>query len=106
MFVHGTHQMHLIYTACNRLRLSTDIKSLLTYLLTYLLTLNYPDTYTGCGMRCEAGDCMRQRLLFVDNREGFIRTRVASRQLMHTFESKRDFCHFTFYIYKNIAYKL
>jgi len=30
--------MYLIYTACNRLRLSTDIKSVLTYLLTYLLT--------------------------------------------------------------------
>jgi len=37
MFVHVTHQMYLIYTACNRLRLSTDTKSLLTYLLTYLL---------------------------------------------------------------------
>jgi len=35
--VHVTHQMYLIYTACNRLRLSMDIKSLLTYLLTYLL---------------------------------------------------------------------
>jgi len=33
-FVHVTHQMNLIYTACNRLRLSTDIKSSLTYLLT------------------------------------------------------------------------
>jgi len=27
--------MYLIYTACNRLRLSTDIKSLLTYLLIF-----------------------------------------------------------------------
>jgi len=34
--VHVTHQMYLIYTACNRLLLSTDIKSLLTYFLTYL----------------------------------------------------------------------
>jgi len=39
IFVHVMHQMYLIYTACNRLRLSTDIKSLITYLLTYLLTV-------------------------------------------------------------------
>jgi len=35
--VHVTHQMYLIYTACNQLRLSTDIKSLLTYLLTKMM---------------------------------------------------------------------
>lgn len=29
------------------------------------------------------------------SRDGFIRARVASRQLMPTFESKRDFSHFT-----------
>jgi len=29
------------------------------------------------------------------SRDGFIRARLASRQLMPTFESKRDFFHFT-----------
>jgi len=37
-FVHVINPLYLIITACYRLLLSTDIKSLLTYLLTYLLT--------------------------------------------------------------------
>jgi len=46
MFVHVINQMFLIYTACNRLHLLTDIKSLLTYLLTYLLTPSVISNYS------------------------------------------------------------
>ena len=35
---HALYTVFLLCFMCNRLRLSTDIKSLLTYLLTYLLT--------------------------------------------------------------------